>query len=319
MLASLFFSYSHKDETLRNQLETHLSMLKRQGLIEAWHDRRIAPGADLDSEIGAQLESADVILLLVSPDFLASDYCYNREMARSIERHEAGEAAVIPVILRPCDWHGAPFGGLLATPTDGKPITTWPNIDEAFLAVITVLKTALTKRVAVPTSSLPRLAPRGNVSVVSDIRSSNLRVAKHFTEREKDQFLHEAFEYLAKFFESSLHELAQRNAEIEGTFRRIDANRFTAVAYRSGQAAARCSISLGGLGLFSGGIAYSANDAAESNSFNERLSVGADEHALFLTALGMSRLGHGNERGKLSMQGGAELFWGLFIEPLQRR
>src|SRR5712692_8907637 len=102
----------HNDEGVRNQLEKHLSALKHQGLIETWHDRRITAGQAFDQEIDAHLESADVILLLISSDFLASDYCYKREMGRAVERHEVGSAIVIPVILRPCDWHDTPFGKL---------------------------------------------------------------------------------------------------------------------------------------------------------------------------------------------------------------
>ena len=142
-MASLFFSYSHKDENLRDQLETHLAGLHRNGLISAWHDRRITAGRDLGAAIDENLNSSDVILLLISPDFIASDYCYEQELARAMERHDAGEARVIPVILRPCDWHGLSFGRLMATPQDGKAITTWPNIDQAFLNVVTGIKAAL--------------------------------------------------------------------------------------------------------------------------------------------------------------------------------
>ena len=123
-MAVLFFSYSHKDEALRDKLEVHLAMLKRQGVIETWHDRRIVAGDEFAGRIGEELERADIVLLLVSPDFLASDYCYDIEMARAMERHEAGETRVMPVLLRPCDWRDAPFGKLNATPKDGKPVST---------------------------------------------------------------------------------------------------------------------------------------------------------------------------------------------------
>ncbi len=132
----LFFSYSHLDESYRDQLEVHLAALKRQGLISTWHDRRITVGSHLGQAIDAKLEAAEIILLLVSPDFIASDFCYDREMTRAIERHERGEARVIPVTVRPCDWHPLPFGKLVATPRDGKAISTWPNLDEAFLDVV---------------------------------------------------------------------------------------------------------------------------------------------------------------------------------------
>lgn len=321
-MASLFFSYSHHDEGLRDQLEKHLTMLKRQGFIETWHDRRITAGERVDTAISANLESADIVLLLVSPDFLASDYCYEREMLRAIERHETGLSIVIPVILRACDWHDAPFGGLMATPKDGKPITQWSDIDSAFLDVTTAIKAALRKRGADPAvRNMPapkQASARGESRPHADIRSSNLRVAKRFTDRDKDRFLHEAFEYLAKFFENSLDELARRNAGIEGQFRRIDANRFTAVAYREGRALARCSIFLGDRTGFVGGIAYSNSDTGLTNSYNETMSVDSDDQMLHLRPLGMSRPARGGENAKLTPQGGAELYWELFIEPLQR-
>src|ERR1039457_471366 len=128
---ALFLSYSHKDEVLRDQLETQLTMLKRQGVISVWHDRRLIAGDYVDAGISKQLEVADIILILVSPDFLASEYCYSVEMTRALERNAAGEARVIPVILRPCEWQHAPFGKLLATPKDGKPVTKWADPDEA--------------------------------------------------------------------------------------------------------------------------------------------------------------------------------------------
>ena len=99
-MARVFFSYSHTDEALRDQLETHLALLKNQGLIESWHDRRIAPGSEFDQSISDAMQSADVILLLISANFLASAYCYSIELKAAMERHHAGTAAVIPVILR---------------------------------------------------------------------------------------------------------------------------------------------------------------------------------------------------------------------------
>ena len=122
-MVRVFFSYSHRDEDLRDELEIHLSALKREGVIETWHDRRIGAGKDLDVEIDAKSEVAQIILLLVSPYFIASDYCYDVEMERAMERHRSGEARVIPVILHPCDWLHTPFGKLRATPPDGKPIS----------------------------------------------------------------------------------------------------------------------------------------------------------------------------------------------------
>jgi hypothetical protein len=131
----LFYSYSHKDETLRDELEEHLSLLKRQGYIIGWHDRRIGAGEEWRGQLDRNLEEAQVILLLISPSFLASDYCYDIETKRALERHEQSEAKVIPILLRPCDWKGAPFGKLQGLPIDLKPVTSWLNRDEAFTNV----------------------------------------------------------------------------------------------------------------------------------------------------------------------------------------
>jgi TIR domain len=319
LMAALFFSYSHRDEALRDQLETHLAMLKRQGFIETWHDRRIVAGEAVDHTISANLERADIILLLVSPDFLASDYCYDREMARALERHNAGVCAVIPVILRPCDWRDAPFGGLMATPKDGKPITQWPDMDAAFLDVTTAIKGAVRKggaKTAGSGGAQTASSPPPATARPDGPRSSNLRVTKRFTERDREKFLHEAFEFMAKFFENSLTELGSRNPDIDGQFRRIDANRFTAVAYRDGDAVARCSVFIGDrIGSMSG-IGYSRSDAAPDGSYNENLTVETDDQSLYLKALGMS-FSHQRE-SKLSMEGAAEFYWGTFIEALQR-
>jgi len=120
----LVYSYSHKDQGLRDELAAHLSPLEREGLISSWYDRRIVPGKEFDREIDARFDRAQIILLLVSANFIASDYCYSQEMKKAMERHEAGDARVIPVIVRPVDWSGTPFRKLLGLPDDGRAVTS---------------------------------------------------------------------------------------------------------------------------------------------------------------------------------------------------
>ena len=141
----VFFSYAHEDEALRDKLAIHLSTLQRQGVIRQWHDRQIGAGTEWEGQINHHLETAHVILLLISADFIASDYCFDKEVKRAMERHEAGEARVIPVVLRPVDLDGIVFNKLQALPTDRKPITTWKNQDEAFLNVVKGIRTAIKK------------------------------------------------------------------------------------------------------------------------------------------------------------------------------
>lgn len=315
-MASLFFSYSHKDESLRDELEVHLAMLKNEGAIDVWHDRKILAGDAFDGAIDSQMESADVILLLVSPDFLASRYCYDVEVRRAMELHQAGTARVIAVILRPCDWQATAFAKLLVTPTDGKPVTKWPDRDEAFLNVVKQIRAALPKAPA-PTRQSFQQPVTSPVSLSP--RSSNLRVKKTFTEAERDRFMDEAVEFMALFFEGSLEELQKRNQGIETKFKRIDAQCFTAVIYRNGNAISRCSIRHGGSTSFGNGITYSHDDHASHSSFNELLSLEIGEQALSLKPMGMSSIMSGrNRESHLSSEGAAELYWSMLIEPLQR-
>jgi hypothetical protein len=135
MRIPIFYSYSHKDETYKEALQTHLSILKKQGYLEGWSDRRIAPGEKWEEEINLNLQKAKIVLLLVSSHFLASDYCYDTETIFALEQHERKHCVVIPIILKPCLWLMSHFKHLQALPKNGKPITTWKNKDEAWLNV----------------------------------------------------------------------------------------------------------------------------------------------------------------------------------------
>lgn len=329
-MAQVFFSYCHKDEELRDRLEVHLATLKRSGLIETWHDRRITAGEEWKGKIDGALEQANVILLLVSADFLNSYYCYDVELKRAMERHEAGEACVIPIILRFCDWHSASFGKLQAAPKDGKPVVSWADLDEAFLNVVQMIKGAVSTVNNSTKSSTGKAAPTKSEIVASSAfsaaskdqpgavesvtRSSNLRLKKAFTEADRDRFLDESFEFMCRFFQNSLSELEQRNKGIETAYKRVDSNRFTAVVYKDGKAIARCKISLGA--VMQKGISYSGNDRLEDNSMNENVSVSSDDQGLFLEPMGMPHLSGFSDK-KLTFEGAAEYYWQLLIRDLQ--
>ena len=322
-MTTVFFSYSHVDEDLRDMLEKHLSALKHQGVIDTWHDRCIRAGDELNSETSDKLESASIILLLISADFIASSYCYDVEMTRALERHHSGEARVIPVILRACDWRDTPFGQLLATPKDGRPVRSWPDLDDAFLDVVRTLKTAIQetrghrKQLRQRADRADRLMPptgSNPAAIVARPRSSNLRLRKQFSEADKDSFRDKTFEFMASYFESSLSELEARNADITTRFRRIDQNRFTATVYQGGTSVARCGISLGG--MLGSDITYSSSDHFRDNIFNASLSVENDDQTLFLTAMGVGLFP--NQVGShLTPEGAAEYYWSMLMQPLQ--
>jgi len=141
--ARVFISYSHRDDELRQELEAHLAILRRQGLLETWHDRRITPGAEWAPEIDRNLLSADLVLLLVSAYFLASDYCYEKELGAALSRHADGHAIVIPIFLRPCDWQGAPFAHLQGLPSNASPVTSFADTHAAWTEVAMGIRRAL--------------------------------------------------------------------------------------------------------------------------------------------------------------------------------
>ncbi len=313
-MINLFFSYAHQDESLRDELEVHLAMLKRQGLIRAWHDRRITAGKELDREISQHLEEADVILLLLSPYFLASDYCYEVEAKRALVRHERGEAVIIPVILQPCDWLNSPFRRIRATPSDGKPVAKFPNIHDAFLQVTQDIRQA-----AITLGKGEQQEKREDLAAaVRDpgLRSSNLRLKKTFTDRDRDAFIDDAYVYVERFFENSLAELSSRNASIEHRFKKTAGSGFTASVYVAGDKRTSCHIWLPGRRALGGDIAYSASDEAASSSLNDSMQVDDDGYQLGLKPLGMSIMGARRDE-ILTAQGAAEYLWAVFISPLQ--
>jgi tetratricopeptide (TPR) repeat protein len=155
MAIEVFISYSHQDQSLRTELEKHLSNLKRQNIITSWYDGDIIPGVELEPEIMNHLKRAQIILLLVSADFIASDFCYTKELKEAFARHDANQARIIPILLRPTDWQGTPFSKLKMLPTDAKAVTRWPTLDDAFEDVVTGIRAAIDDLISKGQSSYP--------------------------------------------------------------------------------------------------------------------------------------------------------------------
>ncbi len=132
----IFCGYAHEDQAHFRQLKAALAVLIRQEAVSIWHDGDLLPGDQWEYEIERELNTADIILLLISPAFITSDYCWSKEMHWAITRHTIGEARVIPILLKPTPgWKTTPLGALQALPTEAKPITTWNNRDQAFATI----------------------------------------------------------------------------------------------------------------------------------------------------------------------------------------
>jgi hypothetical protein len=143
MAVDLFISYSHADRGLRDELAKHLGGLRNLGIIDDWFDGDIIEGTEWEQELLHHLNTAQIILLLVSADFIASRFSYQVEMKRALERHDAGLARVIPIILHPTDWKQLPFAKIQALPTDGKPVSMWRNRNEAFVNIVKGIKRSI--------------------------------------------------------------------------------------------------------------------------------------------------------------------------------
>jgi hypothetical protein len=184
----------------------------------------------------------------------------------------------------------------LAAPKDGKPVTKWADQDDAFLDIVTAIKDAL-KDLGKASSTVNARSIESSAtpqSSTAPIRSSNLRIRKQFSDLDRDTFRHEGFDFIAKFFESSLLEIANRNPGLAQRFQRVDANHFTASLYQNGEKA----------------------DTPRDGGMNEAVYVKNDARTLYLEPLGMQSYGS-RDKQKLTPQGAAEFFWDLFIRPLQ--
>jgi hypothetical protein len=133
--ARIFISYAHEDEDLKGELDKHLKVLKRSSKVEVWSDRQLAAGQEWDESIMSELRRANIILLLISVDFNASDFIWDKELAVAMDRHKEGTSRVVPIILRKCNWEGLPYAALQALPRHARPITEYADRDIAYTEI----------------------------------------------------------------------------------------------------------------------------------------------------------------------------------------
>ena len=169
----VFYSYSHSDAEILVDLRKHLAVLRRRGLITEWFDREIEAGSEWHAEISRELESADLIVLLVSSDFLDSDFCYQEEMVRALERSDRREARVIAVLARPVDgWESTPFAKLQVVPSNAVPISRWPDQDEALADVASMLRKVVERLRAPENAAGPAGLPTPSVETAAVLESA---------------------------------------------------------------------------------------------------------------------------------------------------
>ena len=303
-----FIAYSHRDEVYLDRLHTHLAVLKRDGRIDAWFDRDILAGRELHREIDEQLESCGLFLLLVSPDFLASDYCIEREMARALERHGAREAIVIPIIIEPCDWASTPLRNLRALPRDSKPISEWTNENNAYLDVVQELRRVLETEENLRTTKTEAATVRPSPSPSVE---RHYRVRRDFDEIDRSDFRDRAFAVIREYFKSAV---AETNAieELRGRFTSLSATSFTCTIVNRARQRSTAHITVHSrrdrIGF--GDISYSFTENGPSDTCNGAFAIKSNEYELFLRSM----LSFVRNADRLAPEDAAEQLWEEFLK-----
>jgi len=304
-----FISYSHHDASALDRLHVHLANLQREGRIETWYDREILAGDVLDDEISQELEAADLFLLLVSPDFIASNYCVEREMQRALERHDAGEARVVPIIVEPCDWAAMPqLRRLKAVPKDGNPISEWANANNAYLNVVQEIRRIVDAGEAVaPVPANNEPAPAAQQQGVP-----RYRVQRDFDEIDRSEYRDAAFATIKDYFRRAIGEIDAVDG-LRGRFVDRGANSFGSTVVNRGRqhGTAHITVHCRNAGFALGDIYFSFNENAADNTANGGFNVSSDEYEQFLVVTMMM---FGNAPDRLNPEQAAEYLWNQFIE-----
>ena len=308
-MMKVFISYSHKDEAALELLHTQLAVLQRDGCIDEWFDRKIFAGGRIDTEINERLECSELYLLLVSPDFLASDFCMEREMKRALERHRSGEARVIPIIIEHCDWASTPLRDLKALPRDGKPVSEWTNENNAYLDVVQELRRVLAAE------EVPQAAEHGEAAGRAAPGRSGVhryRAKRDFDEIDCSDFLEEAFGFIRDYFKRAIAEI-DTIEDLRGRFVSLSADSFTCTIVNRARKHGTAHITVHGRieNVSCGDISYSFTKNGSPNLSDGSFTIKADEYELYLSSMMMS---WGSQGEKLTPATAAQQLWEEFLQ-----
>lgn len=314
-----FISYSHRDEAFRDELLAHLAPLRHRGLIEEWHDRRLVPGDPLDDTISAEMEAADLVLMLVSSDFVQSRYCYGIEMNRALERHRAGEARAISIICRPCHFQGLPFASFVLLPTDARAIALWPNRDAAWVDVVSGIERGIAAPLERgPAAARPVPAPPAPLAVRLAVRPG-LRLPRAFTELDRRDFLDASFDRIWAVIEAHAAAAEADDPRVVVRRVRIDAQTFNVRMFVDGREVAGGLLYHGGDHFGRNHIAYAAGADARRGTVNESFSLEEVDGELRLRSGGMMlHFGQGRQEA-LDADAVADLLWEQMVGQARSR
>ncbi|WP_430257343.1 toll/interleukin-1 receptor domain-containing protein [Neorhizobium sp. IRS_2294] len=309
MALTAFISYSHADEKYLERLHKHMALLQKERAVETWTDHQITPGKRLDSEVANALERSDVFIALVSPDYLASNYCYDREFEAALRMAESGELQILPVIVEPCDWLSSPFSQFLALPKDGKPISEWTNSNVAYLDVVSGIR-----RLVSSGAPQPAATHDGTNVAPSAASSRRIKIKQEFDSIQKSDFTDQAFGVISDYFRSSCEEISGIE-DLRAKFHRMSDGSFTCTVVNRGIKGGReANITVHnskGRRHHFGDINYVFEAHADSGTSNGAIRVAADDYNMYLT-LGFGGM-MGRDESKYDAPQVAEALWLEFI------
>ncbi|MFP1131562.1 toll/interleukin-1 receptor domain-containing protein [Asticcacaulis sp. W401b] len=308
MASKLFISYCHKDRAYTDRLCVHLSQLQREEKISVWFDHEITAGSDLSKEIRSELESSDVFIAMISPDYLASRYCMDVELAVALERHKAGKIRLVPVVLEPCEWKMSAIKELKATPRDGQPVSEWQNQNTAFLDVVSEIRRAIDVFGQAITSQ-----SFGDATLAPQLETSAriYRAKKEFDRIDRSDFKFKSFEEIKAHFKSLVSEINGVEG-LKARFSDLGSSSFSCTLLnallRNGTSAITVHCHSGSSGF--GDLYYSNTENAPTNTCNGSFSIKSDDYELYWTA----SFGFSMKEERLTAIEVAESLWKLLLE-----
>lgn len=273
-----FISYCHADAGMLERLHVHLANLKREGLISDWTDEKILAGGNLDDNISESLSSSQLFISLVSPDYIASQYCYEKEFKTAQKMQEEGKIIIVPIIVEPSDWKSTPFSNLKALPKDGKPVAEWTSPNSAFTDVAQELRKLLINK---PIHK--NLVSEDVLEEVVSFRS--YKAEKIFTEVDKLDFKETSFKTIKTYFKSAIVEFNGLE-NLQGRFIGEKVNLFSCLISNKGNLKdAYITVSLvnGNYGFGDLNYSFTQNEKTNSISMDKSFSIYNDEYKLYWT------------------------------------
>lgn len=311
MPTEAFISYAHVDDRARERLHKHLAMLQRADLLSVWSDHDILAGDRFADRIDDALERAGLFIALLSPDYLASTYCYEKEFQRAIALNAAGRLRIVGIVIEPCDWKRSPFKDLVVLPKDGKAVSEWTNQNAAFLNVVNALERVLETPADAP-SPTPTVPPTTGGAA----QARRFRVRQDFDAIQRAEFAENAFRTIASYFRQACAEMQDVSEHLRGRFIEMSRDSFTCTLVnrakmRGGEA--HVTVRLGRGQHRVGDISWLWAPHADDTSTNGWLAVEADDFELHLKG-SIDRFGFGNRDATMTPHQAAERLWNAFMQ-----